>query len=70
MSNPMTEHVDNESSTSRFESFVAELRSLCRKHGVVISASGYEGLEVWNANGQIEHEDPIYCGGIENCISD
>jgi hypothetical protein len=63
-------NTNHESSASRFELFVAELRKLCRHHGVVISASGYEGLEVWNANGKIEHEDPIYCGDIENCISD
>lgn len=61
---------NQERSSRRFDAFVAELRSLCRKHGVVISASGYDGLEVWNANGQIEHEDPIYCGDIQNCISD
>ncbi len=65
----ITDH-NHESSDSRFDSFVSELRSLCRKHGVVISASGYAGLEIWNANGKIEHEDPIYCGDIENCISD
>jgi len=61
---------NHESSASRFDSFVAELRTLCRKHGVVISSSRYDGLEVWNNNGKIEHEDPIYCGDIENCISD
>lgn len=70
MSKPIKKHVNSELGASRFDSFVDELRKLCRQHGVVICASGYEGLEVWDANDPTGDKDPIYCGDIKNCISD
>lgn len=44
--------------------FISALESLCREHGVVLSTSGYDGLQVWDAD---EHSKPLHCDGIEDC---
>ena len=34
--------------TKKFDEFVVELESLCKKHDVVLSVSGYDALQVWD----------------------
>lgn len=34
--------------------FIAELRALCRKHGIMIATPGYEGLEILTLDGRNE----------------
>lgn len=38
------------SKETRFVNFLSELESLCEKHEVVLSTSGYDGLSVWEAS--------------------
>lgn len=47
----------------RFSSFLRDLEDVCRKHKVVLSTSGYDGLQVWDAD---VSGYPIYCAGIED----
>lgn len=43
--------------------FVHELEQLCIKHGVQLSTSGYDGIQVWALR---PGEQPIHCAGIED----
>lgn len=47
----------------RFLVFVDALAQLCKMHGVRLSTSGYDGLEVWDAD---DKGCPIHCAGIED----
>jgi len=47
----------------KFLIFVDALAQLCKAHGVTLSTSGYDGLQVWDADVK---SGPIYCAGIEN----
>ena len=38
--------------------FVEALRQLCREHGVMLSVSGYDALQVWDWTP--DDTDPIY----------
>lgn len=49
--------------SSPFALFVTALEQLCRDHGVTLSTSGYDGLQVWDAN---EKLGSICCADIEN----
>lgn len=33
--------------TERVKAFLDEIEAVCRKHGLVIAAEGYDGLDVW-----------------------
>lgn len=48
---------------SKFDGFVFALRLLCKAHGVTLSTSGYDGLQVWNLD---EQSGPLHCNGIED----
>ncbi len=50
----------------KFVAFVAALEQLCKAHGVTLSTSGYDGLQVWDAD---DTTGPIYCAGIEDCLT-
>lgn len=50
--------------SQQFDAFVADLRALCLKHGVTLSSSGYDGLQVWPLR---FGDDPIHQGVIEDC---
>lgn len=39
----------SERQSQQFTRFVAALRALCRQHGVVLSCSMYDTLQVWKA---------------------
>ena len=49
---------------SKFDGFVFALRALCIAHGVHLSTTMYDGLEVWDS---IEGEPPLTTSGIEDC---
>jgi hypothetical protein len=48
---------------SKFAAFVEALERLCRAHAVTLSASGYDGLQVWDAVG---NDTPINFPGIDD----
>lgn len=54
-------------STSRFDAFRAALDALCTRHGVQLTVSGYDGLQVWPLR---KGEAPVHANGFENCIPD
>lgn len=37
--------------TAKFNKFVTELRALCIAHGVTLTASQYDNLQVWDFDG-------------------
>ena len=46
----------------KFESFKRDLIQLCNKHGVTLSTSGYDYIEVWDLDrdlGEIHADDLI-----------
>ena len=47
----------------KFLVFVDALAQLCRAHSVTLSTSGYDGLQVWDAD---DKTGPIFCAGIED----
>ena len=47
---------------SRFNTFVKALEELCKVHGVTLSTSGYDGLQVWDADAS----GPLHVNGIED----
>lgn len=49
--------------TAKFDAFEAELRALCRKHGVILTTEMYDALEVWDATGRVG-EDEIHSQGF------
>lgn len=51
-----------ESKSPKFVAFVAELKEICRRHGVTISTSQYDNIQVWNFHpgfGEIWGEDSM-----------
>ena len=58
---------DEEVPTPRFLVFVAALAQLCKAHRVTLIASGYDKLQVWNADAS--SGAPIHCAGIEDCTT-
>ena len=46
------------------QAFVSALRVLCKAHDVMLSTSGYDGLQVWSLQGK---DDPIFCPSIQDC---
>lgn len=48
---------------SKFDGFVFSLRLLCQSHGVTLSTSGYDGLQVWDLD---EQTGPLHFNGIED----
>lgn len=44
--------------------FIADIESLCKKHGLMLSASGYDGLQVWKLD---DGERPLHFDGVEDC---
>ena len=56
---------DEEVQAPKFLVFVDALAQLCKAHGVTLSTSGYDGLQVWDADAM---SGPIHCAGIEDCM--
>ena len=57
--------------TKKFDEFIVELESLCKKHDVVLSVSGYDALQVWDINDHDKCEVIISCGiddMTEDCV--
>jgi hypothetical protein len=54
---------DEEVQAPRFLVFLDALARLCKEHGVTLSTSGYDGLQVWDADAK---SGPIHCAGIED----
>jgi len=48
----------------KFDTFMSELARLCVAHGVKISPSRYDGLQVWDAT---DGDEPVHFNGIEDC---
>ena len=46
----------------RAQKFLDEVRAVCRKHGMKLSVSHYDGLQVWTLK---DGEDELYANGIE-----
>lgn len=44
--------------------FLAALRRLCAQHQVILAASGYDTLQVWDARAG---EETLEFNGIEDC---
>jgi hypothetical protein len=42
----------NKQDQSKFSDFVEALRLLCKQHGVSLSPTGYDALQVWDLGGQ------------------
>lgn len=49
--------------TAKFDSFVSALRDLCREHGVALSTTMYDGIQVWDLKPGAE---PLHVNGIED----
>jgi hypothetical protein len=58
--------IDEKDCDTKFIAFVDALAQLCKDHGVTLSTSGYDGLEVWDADSQ---HGPINCAGIKNFMN-
>ena len=56
---------DKEVQAPKFLVFVDALAQLCTAHSVTLSTSGYDGLQVWDADAK---SGPIHCAGIEDCM--
>jgi hypothetical protein len=56
---------DEEVQATKFLVFVDALAQLCKAHGVSLSTSSYDGLQVWDADAM---SGPIHCAGIEDCL--
>lgn len=54
-----------EQQSMKFLVFVDALARLCNAHGVTLSTSGYDGLQVWDADA---NSGPIHCAGIKDCM--
>ena len=54
---------DEEVQVPKFLVFVDALAQLCKAHGVTLSTSGYDGLQVWDAD---DKSGPIHCAAIED----
>lgn len=52
---------------TNFERFTAALQELCREHGVRLTPSDYDRLQVWDAEGDAAGVD---LDGIEDCTLD
>lgn len=52
--------------TVKFEGFVSALKGLCVEHKVLISATMYDGLQVWDF-GSVFPPDPLCFPSIEDC---
>lgn len=50
--------------SDKARAFVEDLAALCDKHGVVLSTSEYDGLQVWDRSP--EDKGPIHAAGIED----
>ena len=61
----LAELCDEEVQAPKFLVFVGALAQLCKAHGVTLSTSGYDGLQVWDAD---DKSGPIHCAGIEDCM--
>lgn len=59
----LAELCDEEVQAPRFMMFLEALARLCKEHGVTLSTSGYDGLQVWDADAK---SGPIHCAGIED----
>jgi hypothetical protein len=46
----------------KFDGFVAALEALCRAWGVTLATSGYDGLDVWDADQG--RDEPLHCAGL------
>lgn len=46
--------------TEKFDKFIEALTALCLEHDVHLTSGGYEGLEVWNREG----DHPLTQAGI------
>lgn len=55
--------MNDEAFTPKCTAFLAALRALCAAHGVTLSTSGYDGLQVWDRG---PDADPLHCAGIED----
>jgi hypothetical protein len=64
MSTPNDYFADGENPSPKARAFVEELSALCKKHGVVLSTSDYDGLQVWDRTP--EDKEPIYAAGIQD----
>lgn len=47
----------------KVEAFLDEVRAVCRKHGLQISTSLYDGFQVWPLR---KGEEELYGAGIED----
>ena len=49
--------------TDKVKSFLADIRSVCIKHNLQISTSGYDGVQIWRLKAGDEF---IHCAGIDD----
>lgn len=49
--------------TSSFDDILGDIRAVLRQHGVMLSPSGYDALQLWKLR---DGEDPIYALGIDD----
>lgn len=55
--------MDSKKMTPKCEAFLDALRAICIAHGVTISPSGYDALQVWDADATT---GPVHFNGIED----
>ena len=51
-----------------FNKFLQALRNICKAHGVQITPSGYDDLQVWDL-GPDDDDEPVYFPENENCTN-
>jgi hypothetical protein len=51
----------------RAAAFIEEVEAVCRKHGLSLSVSDYDGMQVWDLKPFDDVYGPIHCAGIEDC---
>lgn len=56
----------NTKAVEKAKEFLDEVRAVCRKHGMQLCASGYDGLQVWELD---EDESELHFNGIDICMN-
>lgn len=49
--------------SAKANGFLDALEDLCRRHGVMLSVSDYDGLQFWDLK---DGDEPVHCNGMED----
>ncbi|WP_298929202.1 hypothetical protein [uncultured Ramlibacter sp.] len=60
----MTQQLFTGPASPKALAFITELAALCERHGVMLTTSGYDGMQVWDR--KPEDREPIHAAGIDD----